>query len=60
MAGAQRIDMLTWLTMKLQKLGDTFKYITSVLEYERQQSVGMDLLANLPRTPLSLLFLCGI
>ena len=51
--GAQRIDMLTWLTMKLQKLGDTFKYTTSVLEYEWQQSVGMDLLANLPRTPLS-------
>ena len=39
MAGAQRIDMLTWLTMKLQKLGDAFKYITSVLEYEWQQSV---------------------
>ena len=51
--GAQRIDMLTWLKMKLQKLGDTFKYITCVLEYEGQQSVGMDLLANLPRTPLS-------
>ena len=60
MAGAQRIDMLTWRTMKLQKHGDAFKYITSVLEYEWQQSVGMDLLANPPRTPLSLLFLCGI
>ena len=60
MAGAQRIDMLTWLTMKLQKLGDTFKYIIHVLEYERQQSVGMDPLVNLPRTPLSLLFHRGI
>ena len=60
MAGAQRIDMLTWLTTKLQKLGDTFKYIIPVLEYERQQSVGMDFLANLPLTPLSLLFFRGI
>ena len=60
MAGAQRIDMLTWLTMKLQKLGDTHKYITPVPEYERQQPVGLDLLANLRRTPLFLLFLRGI
>ena len=46
--------------MKLQKLGDTHKYITPVPEYERQQPVGLDLLANLRRTPLFLLFLRGI
>jgi len=61
MAGEQRIDMLTWLTMKLQKPGYIpRKNINLVHECHRQQSVGYDLIVHLRRTPLFLLFRRGI
>ena len=59
MAGEQRIDMLTWLTMKLQKPGYIQKYINLVHEYHREQSVGYGLIVHLRRTPLFLLFRTG-
>ena len=61
MAGEQQIDMLTWLTMKLQKPGYIQKHINLVHEYHRRSTIVHEYhIVHLRRTPLFLLFRRGI